>query len=251
VPIGIPAWLRADGPALLELLYRLLGLLHALTGESRYEAEVQLGNQRVYLDLVWRGRPVDQGRLEQWRWLSLSESAPQPQLNDILRRHDSDWWSLADADGHARLRLPLPAVARAGPPPPPRPTRPEFHDFSIADLPAPDAELGRIPLRRLEMIVFDSETTGLDLRRGDRLISLGACRIVNGRLLAQDVFDQLVNPGRPIPPESTRIHGIGDGDVATAPPAEVIMPRFREFVGHGVLFAHNAAFDLLAIQPAA
>ncbi len=251
VAIGIPAWLRADGPALLELLFRLLGLLQEATGEQDFEAEVQLGNQRIYLDLIWRGQPIDQGRLEQWRWLPLAESAPHPVLNDVLRRHDSDCWSLADADGHARQRLPLPAVARVGPPPPARPPRPEIHDFSIADLPAPDAELGRLPLQRLEMIVFDTETTGLELRRGDCVISIGACRIVNGRLLARDVFDQLVNPGRPIPPESSRIHGLSDPDVATAPPAEVVLPRFRDFVGHGVLVAHNAAFDLLAIQPGA
>ncbi|NVK40861.1 MAG: DNA polymerase III subunit epsilon [Oceanospirillaceae bacterium] len=251
VAIGIPAWLRADGPSLLELLFRLLGLLRELTGESRYEAEVQLGNQRVYLDLIWRGSPIDQGRLEQWRWLPLAESTQHPQLNDILRRHDSDWWSLADTDGHARLRLPLAAATRIGAPPPPRPPRPEFHDFSIADLPAPDAEQGRVPLRSLEMIVFDTETTGLDLRRGDCLISIGACRILNGRLLASDVFDQLVNPERPIPPESTRIHGLSDDDVAGAPPAEVVLPRFRDFIGHGVLVAHNASFDLRAIQPGA
>ncbi|MFC6671355.1 PolC-type DNA polymerase III [Marinobacterium aestuariivivens] len=252
VAIGIPAWLRADGPALLELLHRLLQLLRDLTGEQQFEAEVQLGNQRVYIDLIWHGLPVDQGQLEQWRRLPLTDAASHPQLNDILRRHDSDCWSLADADGrYARLRLPLAAVERVGPPPQPRPPRPEFHDFSIADLPAPDAVLGRRPLRQLEMVVFDTETTGLDLRRGDCLISLGACRILNGRLLARDAFDQLVNPQRPIPPQSSLIHGLTDDDVAEAPPAEVVLPRFRDYVGHGVLVAHNAAFDLAAIQPPA
>jgi DNA polymerase-3 subunit epsilon len=96
--------------------------------------------------------------------------------------------------------------------------------------------------------VFDTETTGLELRRGDSLVSIGACRILKGRLLAQEAFDQRINPGRPIPAESTRIHGLSDADVADAPPAAVVLPRFRDFVGHGILVAHNAAFDLLAIN---
>lgn len=247
--IGIPTWLRTDGPMLLELLCRLLDLLHEATGTRNFEAELRLGNQRVYLDLIWPGQPIDQGRIARWLQLPLTDASEFPSLLDVLRRHDSDCWSLADDDGqHARLRLPLPALERVGPPPEPRPGRPEFHDFSIADLPPPDAELGARPLQQLEMVVFDTETTGLDLRRGDTLVSIGACRILNGRLLAQDAYDQFINPGRPVPPESTQIHGISDIDVAEAPPAEVALPHFRNFVGHSILVAHNAAFDLMAIN---
>jgi DNA polymerase-3 subunit epsilon len=249
VAIGIPAWLRADGPALLELLCRLIQLLSETTGQRQFEAEVRLGNQRVYLDLIWRGAVIDQGQIERWGQQALTENSDYPRLQDVLRRHDSDCWSLADSDGsHARLRLPLPAVQRVGPPPAARPARPEFHDFSIAELPAPDAELGALRLEQLELVVFDTETTGLELRRGDSLVSIGACRILKGRLLAQEAFDQRINPGRPVPAESTRIHGLSDADVADAPPAAVVLPRFRDFVGHGILVAHNAAFDLLAIN---
>jgi DNA polymerase-3 subunit epsilon len=247
--IGIPAWLRADGPALLELLCRLLNQLHEATGERRFEAELRLGNQRVYLDLIWPGEPIDQGRIAHWLQQPLTDASAFPCLLDVLRRHDSDCWSLADEDGlHARLRLPLPALERVGAPPDARQTRPEFHDFSIADLPPPDAELGARALGQLEIVVFDTETTGLELRQGDTLVSIGACRIINGRLLAQEAYDQLINPGRPIPAQSTRIHGLSDGDVADAPPAAVVLPQFRDFVGHAVLVAHNAAFDLLAIN---
>ncbi|WP_197030536.1 3'-5' exonuclease, partial [Halomonas sp. BC04] len=127
--------------------------------------------------------------------------------------------------------------------------RPEFHDFGIADLPPPDAELARRPLRALEIVAFDTETTGLELRRGDTVISIGACRIVNARLLASDVFDVRVDPGKPIPPASTAIHGLTDSDVRGAPPLPVLLPRFRNYIGDAVVLAHNAAFDLLALQP--
>ncbi len=249
VAIGIPAWLRADGPSLLELLSRLIGLLQDATGEKNFEAELQLGDQRIYLDLIWQGAVIDQGQLERWCRLPLTEATDYPSLQDVLRRHDSDCWSLADEDGtHARLRLPLPAVKRVGAPPTARLLRPEFHDFSIADLPPPNAELGARLLLQLELVVFDTETTGLELRRGDTMVSIGACRILNGRLLAQEAFDQFINPGRPIPEQSTLIHGLSDDDVADAPPASVVLPRFRDFVGHGILVAHNAAFDMLAIN---
>ncbi len=247
--IGIPLWLRADSPTLLELLCRLLDLLHDTTGVRRFEAELCLGDQRVYLDLIWPGQPIDQGRIGRWLQQPLTDSSEFPCLQDVLRRHDSDCWSLADPDGqHARLRLPLPALARTDTPPAPRPLRPEFHDFSIADLPPPDAELGSCPLAQLEMVVFDTETTGLELRQGDTLVSIGACRILSGRLLAQDSYDQFINPGRPVPPQSTLIHGLSDADLADAPPAAVVLPGFRDYIGHGILVAHNAAFDLLAIN---
>ena len=247
-PIGIPSWLRADTPSLLVLLQKVIQLLHTATGATGFEAEIQLGNNRVYLDLIWQGQPLHLKLLQQWNELPLANEELSPKLGDILRRHSSDWWSLADTDQNfARLRMPLPAATRVYPPLPTLEARPEFHDFSIADLPPPTSELGELALNQLELVVFDTETTGLELRKGDKIISIGACRIINGRLLAQEVFDQKVNPGRAIPPASTKIHGLVDADVEKSPPISVVLPRFREFVGNGVLVAHNAAFDLLAV----
>ncbi|MDI5936386.1 exonuclease domain-containing protein [Halomonas kalidii] len=251
VPIGMPAWLKGDATALLVLLGSLLERLAAHTGGGDIEGEICLGNKRVYLDLVWRGPPLGERQLADWSRTPLTALPLVPRVGDVLRQHDSDAWSLADPDGeHARLRLPLPATERVGAPRPRTPPRPEFHDFGIADLPPPDAELAGRSLRALEIVAFDTETTGLELRRGDRVISIGACRVVNARLLASDVFDIRVDPGRPIPPASTAIHGLTDRDVAGAPPLHVALPRFRDYIGEAVILAHNAAFDLLAIQPA-
>lgn len=250
VPVGMPAWLKGDATALLVLLDSLLDGLRSHVGDGELEGEVCLGNRRVYLDLVWEGSPLGERQLNEWQQQRLDDLPLGPRVADVLRQHASDAWSLADADGvHARLRLPLPATERVGAPRPATEPRPEFHDFGIADLPPPDAELAARPLRALEVVAFDTETTGLELRRGDTVISIGACRIVNARLLASEVFDVRVDPGRPIPPASTAIHGITDADVAGAPPLPVVLPRFRDYVGEAVILAHNAAFDLLALQP--
>jgi DNA polymerase III subunit epsilon len=249
VPIGMPAWLKGDAPTLLVMLEALLERLSQHADTTDFESELLLGNRRVYLDLIWPGRPLPQRELARWGEQRLETLPLSPRVGDLLRQHASDAWSLADSDGiHARLRLPLPAVERVGAPPSQLPPRPEFHDFGIADLPPPDAELAQRPLRALEVVAFDTETTGLELRRGDTVISLGACRIVNARLLASDNFDVRVDPGKPIPPASTAIHGITDDDVAGAPPLPVILPRFRDYIGDAVILAHNAAFDLLALQ---
>ncbi|MCG6656183.1 DNA polymerase III subunit epsilon [Halomonas campisalis] len=250
-PIGMPAWFKGDAPALLVLLESLLERLQQHSGSPAFEGEMLLGNRRVYLDLIWRGAPLSQRELAAWSASRLETLPLNPRVGDLLRQHASDAWSLADEDGiHARLRLPLPAVERVGAPRAQPPPRPEFHDFGIADLPPPDAELAARPLRALQVVAFDTETTGLELRRGDTVISIGACRIVNARLLASEVFDVRVDPGKPIPPASTAIHGLTDADVAGAPPLPVILPRFRDYIGDAVILAHNAAFDLLALQPA-
>ncbi|WP_163559508.1 3'-5' exonuclease [Halomonas sp. NO4] len=249
VPIGMPAWFRGDAPALLVLLASLLEHLRSHAGTATFEGEMLLGNRRVYLDLVWSGTPLPQRELAIWSDQHLESLPLAPRVRDLLRQHASDAWSLADADGeHARLRLPLPAVERVGAPRAKTAPRPEFHDFGIAKLPPPDAELACRPLRALEIVAFDTETTGLELRRGDTVISIGACRIVNARLLASEVFDLRVDPGKPIPPASTAIHGLTDADVAGAPPLSVALPRFRDYIGDAVILAHNAAFDLLALQ---
>ncbi|WP_136254341.1 3'-5' exonuclease [Onishia niordana] len=249
-PIGMPAWFKADAPALLVMLEVLATRLADLTEAHQLDTEVCLGNKRVYLDLIWLGKPLSQQQLSRWKALRLQALPLSPSIENLLHQHASDIWSLQDKDGrHARLRLPLPAVDRVGAPLTRLPPRPEFHDFGIADLPPPGAEVAACPLATLEIVAFDTETTGLALRQGDKVISIGACRIVNGRLLADDTFDVRVDPGRPIPPSSTAIHGLTDADVRGTPPLSQALPRFRDYLGDAVILAHNAAFDLLALQP--
>ena len=137
-----------------------------------------------------------------------------------------------------------------GAPPQRVPARPEFYDFDLVRLRAvPDAVAER-PLSALAYCVFDLETTGLDIA-GDQIVSVGAVRALGARVLAGETFSTLVNPGRPIPPASTAIHGIDDAAVAGAPaPAEAIA-RLKDFAHDAILVAHNAAFDLSFVRRAA
>jgi DNA polymerase III epsilon subunit family exonuclease len=58
------------------------------------------------------------------------------------------------------------------------------------------------------------------------------------------VFERLVNPGIPIPPEMTKIHRISDEMVASKPTLDQILPEFMEFSRGAVLVAHNAPYDV-------
>ena len=135
----------------------------------------------------------------------------------------------------------------------PGPLRSELYDFSLFD----EMEAGLSTAardRRLEdltFVVFDTETTGLHPESGDRVVSLAGVRVRGGRVRREEVFDALVQPGRWIPPESVRIHGITDAMVADAPLIDRVLPAFLRFAGDGVLVGHEASFDLRFLAPAA
>jgi len=124
------------------------------------------------------------------------------------------------------------------------PARPEFFDFDLFDQPMNVEELDGMPLKTLSFTVFDTETTGLRPSAGDEMISIGGVRIAHNEVLSEVTFSRLINPGRSIPKESIRFHGITDIMVAAEPPATEVLHQFREFVEDSVLIAHNAAFDM-------
>ena len=108
---------------------------------------------------------------------------------------------------------------------------------------SPSAADEDTPLRDLNFVVFDCETTGLDPEK-DAVVQIGAVRVVNGKIVAGEAFDALVHPGRSIPASSTRVHGIDDKAVAHAPSFDEVCRTFHQFSQNAVLLAHNAPFDM-------
>jgi len=94
-------------------------------------------------------------------------------------------------------------------------------------------------------VALDTETTGMDAR-ADRIVALGAVRWGAGGEIAS--FETLVDPGRPIPPASTAVHGIDDAAVRGAPSLHAALPAFRAFIADRVPVAHMGAFDLAFLQ---
>jgi DNA polymerase-3 subunit epsilon len=131
-----------------------------------------------------------------------------------------------------------------------RPTpaaRPVFYDFELFARLAQAEFVENRPLAELAYTVFDTETTGLD-PAADEIVAIGAVRIVNGRMIPGDTFDELVDPGRPIPPEATAVHGLTAETLRSQPPIGAVLPAFHGFCADTVLVGHNLAFDLRFLQ---
>ncbi|WP_425074537.1 exonuclease domain-containing protein [Sagittula sp. S175] len=124
---------------------------------------------------------------------------------------------------------------------PPEAARPLTYDFDLFEH-HPGA-LDQLPLGRLTFTVFDTETTGL-LPHKDEIVQIGAVRIVNGRIVPGEKIDQLIDPGRPIPPASTKVHHVTDAMVAGKPDIAKAGKAFHTFARGSVIVAHNAPFDM-------
>jgi len=89
--------------------------------------------------------------------------------------------------------------------------------------------------------ILDFETTGLSPDRGDRVIEIGISLLSDGREI--DTFETLVNPGMAIPGFITRLTGIDDRMLRSAPSPGTAFSRAQTFIGDAQLVAHNASFD--------
>jgi DNA polymerase-3 subunit epsilon len=92
-------------------------------------------------------------------------------------------------------------------------------------------------------IVLDTETTGIDPKKGHRLIEIG-CIEIEDLLPTGRTFHRYVNPEREIEPDAIRVHGITNERVANEPKFREIRQELLDFLGDAcMIVAHNAAFD--------
>jgi DNA polymerase-3 subunit epsilon len=129
-----------------------------------------------------------------------------------------------------------------------RESRPVFYDSKLFDESKQSAALDDKLLKDLTFVVFDTETTGLDPTGGDEIISIAGVRVHNGKIIEDEIFDELVNPQRSIPLTSLEIHEIYPEMLKDKLTIEKVLPLFHEFADNTILVAHNAAFDMRFIQ---
>jgi len=91
-------------------------------------------------------------------------------------------------------------------------------------------------------IIFDTETTGLDPKGGDRLVEIGCIEMVN-RVTTGQTFHAYFNPQRTMPAEAEAVHGLSDAFLADKPLFSELAGDLLEFLGDSPLVAHNAGFD--------
>jgi len=95
----------------------------------------------------------------------------------------------------------------------------------------------------LRQIVLDTETTGMPVSDGHRIIEVGCVEIIN-RKLTGNHFHEYINPGRDIDTEAQQVHGISAEFLEDKPKFSDIATKFIDFVNGSELIIHNAPFDL-------
>jgi len=241
---------------ILGVLY-VLNQLSAEIKNRKFACKTEKKGIFVNFDLIWQGSPIKIETLRKWenQILILKNEELPLSLKAVLQYHEAEIWSNV-CDGErdkSYLRLILPAIETYESENIRRITilpesRPEFYDFDMFSQPGQVPELDDRPLNELVFTVFDTETTGLDPRGGDKIISIGSVRIVNCRLLRDEYFEQFVDPERSLPFESIKIHGIRPEMLKGQPTIDKVLPFFYRFAEDTILVAHNAAFDMRMLQ---
>ena len=248
-------WLKIDSFSMMQALAYLAGRLAEEYDIKIVWLRLRPADGRAHLDLVWSGEAISTEALASWETDPIRVGSEIGSLNvrEIVQRHGGEFWFERDRarqQAFFRFLLPLASaqeelnssavVQNAG--------RPEYYDFDLFQVTELSRELDDRRLTELSYTVFDTETTGLNPSAGDEVIQIGATRLVNGKLLKGECFDQLVDPRRPIDEASVPIHGITPEMVAGQPTIDDVLPAFHAFVQDTVLVAHNAAFDMRFLQ---
>ncbi|MDP1650652.1 MAG: 3'-5' exonuclease [Rubrivivax sp.] len=256
-------WLKVDSFALLQALSYLASRLVDEFEVRAVTLRLQSASGRAQLDLIWSGQAMSTETVMSWESEPMRFGAEVSPLSvrDVMQRHGGEFWFERDRVRHQaffRCLLPLAAAAdgerlhaaaeqlsaaalRHG-------SRPEYYDFDLFRASESQHALDDRRLAELSYTVFDTETTGLEPAAGDQIIQIGAARLVNGKLLRQEAFEQLVDPQRSLPAAGIAIHGIQPEMVLGQPTIARVLPAFHAYVGDTVLVAHNAAFDMRFLQ---
>jgi DNA polymerase III subunit epsilon len=254
-------WLKVESFSLLQAISYLSGRLvdefDVKFLQLRLAPATLPGHEgrKAHLDLIWSGQAMSTETVMSWELDAMRQGGDGSLLSvrDVVERHGGAFWFERERTRHQaffRFLLPLanPQEQLLATDWVRNESRPEFYDFDLFQTNAQSRELDDRLLTELTYTVFDTETTGLNPSQGDEIIQMGATRIVNGKLLSQECFEQLIDPQRSIPVATIPIHGIEPHMVAGKPTIAQVLPSFHAFAQDTVLVAHNAAFDMRFLQ---
>lgn len=105
------------------------------------------------------------------------------------------------------------------------------------------------PISEARFVVFDTETTGLDLSK-NRLLSIAGVAMRGSEVALDDTFDVMVAQPDVGGAQAAVVHGLVSSDLAGGLPEDEAAARFLEFAGDSILVAHHAAFDVRMLQKA-
>ena len=248
-------WIKVDSFSLIQALTYLAMRLSDEFEVRELRFRLAAVGRLVHLDLIWSGQAMSTETVMSWELEPMKfedESSPL-NVRDVIDRHSGEMWLEREKVRHrAFFRIVLPAAIpqeqaeaelflRGD-------SRPEYYDFDLFAWSERSLEIEDRPLTELTFTVFDTETTGLNPSQGDEIIQIGATRILNGKLLRNESFEQLIDPRRPLAPESAKIHGITEDMLKGQPQIGSVLPAFHAFAADTVLIAHNAAFDMRFLQ---
>jgi DNA polymerase III subunit epsilon len=240
-------WVRADSHAIARAAVRLIARLRDQCSVGEFTLSLSRAGRHAGLDVRWTGRPPDADVFSAWLDEPLTGAAGRT-VQEVVERHNGEIWSSEGPDGSAYVRLLLPLTEAVPQPGAPAVldvgSRPELYDFDLFDLPEESLAWQDRRLSDLAYTVFDTETTGFDPAGGDEIVSVGAVRIVNGRLLRHETFERLVDPRRSVPTRSVAVHGITADMLRGQPTMDVVLPLFARFAEETVLVGHNVGFDM-------
>ena len=91
-------------------------------------------------------------------------------------------------------------------------------------------------------VVFDTETTGIQVSEGHRMVEIGCVEMFN-RVETGREFHAYFNPERSMPPEAQAVHGLSETFLAGQPLFRDVCEELLDFLEDSPLVAHNAAFD--------
>ena len=241
----------ADTYSFTAALIFLFKSLSEITLNTEFNVSSLKKDDTVIFKITWQNNPIKKDRIK--ALLSRRINA-LPSLFYVLKQNNALFQTICETHDdcsqinivtQADLKTPLKEKHRspiiAG-------SRPEFYDFDLFKGEEENIDLLNTNLKHITYTVFDTETTGLNPDGGDEIISIAAVRIVNNRIVYQDIFEELVDPNRDIPMESYKIHGINYEMVAGKNDISTILPVFKKFTANTVLVGHNIAFDMKMLK---